>query len=95
MHGIAGKLVLLMDKKTPRTRGTPQVQCVTSRAVSQISCCDVTGVLSHTGTVLLAGLADRIGLTALLSEATDGLRGRRAGHDRAGCSSMSRSPTAP
>jgi len=31
--------------------------------------------------VLLAELADRIGLTALLSEATDGLRERRAGHD--------------
>ena len=39
------------------------------------------GVVSHAGTVLLAELADRIGLTALLSEATDGLRERRAGHD--------------
>jgi len=38
-------------------------------------------VVSHAGTVLLAELADRIGLTALLSEATDGLRERRAGHD--------------
>ena len=34
--------------------------------------------MSHAGTVLLA---DRIGLTAALSEATDGLRERRAGHD--------------
>ena len=42
---------------------------------------DGTGVVSHAGTVLLAELADRIGLTALLSEATDGLRERRAGHD--------------
>jgi len=38
-------------------------------------------VVSHAGTVLLAELADRIGLTAALSEATDGLRERRAGHN--------------
>jgi hypothetical protein len=38
-------------------------------------------VVSHAGTVLLAELADRIGLTAALSEATDGLRERRSGHD--------------
>jgi len=43
--------------------------------------CDGTGVVSHAGTVLLAELADRIGLTATLSEATDSLRERRAGHD--------------
>ena len=42
---------------------------------------DGTGVVWHAGTVLLAELADRIGLTAALSEATDGLRERRAGHD--------------
>ena len=38
-------------------------------------------MVSHAGTMLLAELADRIGLTAALSEATDGLRARRAGHD--------------
>ncbi len=38
-------------------------------------------MVSHAGTVLLAELADRIGLTTALSEATDGLRERRAGHD--------------
>jgi len=42
---------------------------------------DGTGVVSHAGTVLLAELDDRIGLAAALSEATDGLRERRAGHD--------------
>ena len=42
---------------------------------------DGAGVVSHAGTVLLAELADRIGLTAALGEATDGLRERRAGHD--------------
>ncbi len=36
--------------------------------------CDGTGVVSHAGTVLLAELADRLGLTAALSEATDELR---------------------
>jgi len=43
--------------------------------------CDGTGVVSHAGTVLLAELADRTGLTAALSGATDSLRERRAGHD--------------
>jgi len=38
-------------------------------------------VVSHAGTVLLVELADRIGLTAALSAATDSLRERRAGHD--------------
>ena len=61
-------------------RGTSQVQATTCRAVPVITT-DGTGVVSHAGTVLLAELADRIGLTALLSEATHGLRERRAGHD--------------
>ena len=56
------------------------MQPTTSRTVPVITT-DGTGVVSHAGTVLLAELADRIGLTALLSEATDGLRERRAGHD--------------
>jgi len=56
------------------------VQPTTSRTPPTITC-DGTGVVSHAGTVLLAELADRIGLTAALSEATDGLRERRAGHD--------------
>jgi len=43
--------------------------------------CDGKGVVSHAGTVLLAELADRTGLTAALSAATHGLRERRAGHD--------------
>ena len=56
------------------------MQPTTSRTVPVITT-DGTGVVSHAGTVLLAELADRIGLTAALSEATDGLRARRAGHD--------------
>ena len=56
------------------------MQPTTSRTLPTITC-DGTGVVSHAGTVLLSELADRIGLTALLSEATDGLRERRAGHD--------------
>jgi len=56
------------------------VQPTTSRTVPVITC-DGTGVVSHAGTVLLAELADRVGLTAALSEATDSLRERRAGHD--------------
>src|SRR6187549_2780517 len=42
---------------------------------------DGTGVVSHAGTVLLRELAERVGLRAGLSEATDGLRSRRSGHD--------------
>ncbi len=56
------------------------MQPTTSRTLPVITC-DGTGVVSHAGTVLLAELADRIGLTATLSEATDSLRERRAGHD--------------
>ena len=56
------------------------MQPTTSRTVPVITTVG-TGVVSHAGTVLLAELADRIGLTALLSEATDELRERRAGHD--------------
>jgi len=56
------------------------VQPTMSRTPPTVTC-DGTGVVSHAGTVLLAELADRIGLTAALSEATDGLRERRAGHD--------------
>ena len=53
----------------------------TSSRVQPVITCDGTGVVLHAGTVLLAELADRIGLTAGLGEATDGLRERRAGHD--------------
>ena len=53
----------------------------TTRRTIPVVTTDGTGVVSHAGTVLLAELADRIGLTAALSEATDGLRERRAGHD--------------
>lgn len=56
------------------------MQPTTSRTLPTITC-DGTGVVSHAGTVLLAELADRIGLTAALSEATHSLRERRAGHD--------------
>ncbi len=42
---------------------------------------DGTGVVSHAGTVLLRELAERTGLCAGLSEAADGLRSRRSGHD--------------
>ena len=56
------------------------MQPTTGRTVPVITT-DGTGVVSHAGTVLLTELADRIGLTAALSEATDGLRARRDGHD--------------
>jgi hypothetical protein len=42
---------------------------------------DGTGQVSHAGSALLAGLADRVGLTAALSEAMTGTRERRSAHD--------------
>ncbi len=53
----------------------------TTRRTPPTITADGAGVVSHAGTVLLGELADRIGLTAALSEATDGLRSRQAGHD--------------
>jgi len=43
--------------------------------------CDGTGVVSYAGTVLLAEFADRIGLTAAMSEATGSLQEHRDGHN--------------
>jgi hypothetical protein len=42
---------------------------------------DGAGVVSHVGSRLLAGLADRSGLTDAFSDALGGLRERRSGHD--------------
>jgi hypothetical protein len=42
---------------------------------------DGTGVLSHAGTALPRELAERVGLRAEYSVATDGLRRRGGGHD--------------
>jgi Transposase DDE domain group 1 len=42
---------------------------------------DGAGVVSHVGSRLLAGLADRSGLTAAFSDALVGLRERRSDHD--------------
>jgi len=42
---------------------------------------DGAGLVSHAGSGLLAGIADRVGLTVALSEALGGVRERRAGHD--------------
>jgi len=42
---------------------------------------DGAGLVSHAGSGLLAGIADRVGLTKALSRELSGLRERRAGHD--------------
>ncbi len=42
---------------------------------------DGVGLVSHAGSGLLPGVADRVGLTAALSEGLVGVRERRAGHD--------------
>jgi len=78
---FAGILVFLRDKKIQRERHFAGATYNEQDATG-------TGVVSHTGTVLLAELADRIGLTAALSEATDSLRNAGPGTTRAGCWSM-------
>ncbi len=52
----------------------------TSRTIPVVTA-DGAGVVSHAGTVLLGEMADRVGLTAAFSEALDGVRVRRSGHD--------------
>ena len=47
-------------------RGTSQVQRTTSRTPPNVTC-DGTGVVLHAGSVLLAELADRAGLTGALN----------------------------
>ena len=42
---------------------------------------DAEGLTSRSGTALLVGLADRVGLTGSLSQAVDGVRKRRSRHD--------------
>src|SRR3970040_1884523 len=42
---------------------------------------DAEGLTSRAGTALVAGVADRIGLTVALSEALAGVRERRSRHD--------------
>jgi hypothetical protein len=42
---------------------------------------DGAGLVSHAGSGLLAGIADRVGLTGALSRELAGLRERRGGHD--------------
>ncbi len=56
------------------------MQTTTAR-VYPIVTADGVGVVSHAGTALLGEVADRVGLTAAFSEALDGLRSRRSGHD--------------
>jgi Transposase DDE domain group 1 len=55
---------------TPRTR----IESVQVAA-------DATGVVSHAGTAVLVGLADRLGLTAGLCGALAAIRERRSAHD--------------
>jgi hypothetical protein len=42
---------------------------------------DATGLVSHAGSALVAGVADRLGLTGALSRQLAGLKARRRGHD--------------
>jgi DDE family transposase len=42
---------------------------------------DGAGLVSHAGSALLAGVADRVGLSAALADELSGLRERNAGHD--------------
>src|SRR3954471_4511275 len=61
-------------------RGTPRVHPTTARPTITVTT-DGAGVVSHVGSRLLAGMADRSGLTEAFSDALAGLRERRSGHD--------------
>ncbi len=56
------------------------MQTITPKAYPIVTA-DGAGVVSHVGTALLSEVADRVGLTAACSDALDGLRQRRSGHD--------------
>src|SRR5579872_2373485 len=51
------------------------------RSVTVDVAADGTGLVSHAGSALLAGVADKLGLTKALSLRLAGLKARRRGHD--------------
>jgi hypothetical protein len=59
---------------------TRKVKTQTTRQTVEVTA-DAEGIVSHAGTGLLAELADRVGLTAALSEAMAPTRERRSAHD--------------
>src|SRR5690349_14148184 len=60
--------------------GTSLVHPITARPAITVTT-DGSGVVSHLGSRLLAGMADHSGLTGAFSDALAGLRERRGGHD--------------
>jgi Transposase DDE domain group 1 len=64
----------------PRIQEDTQLVKPKARPGTVIVSADGDGLLSHAGTVLLAELADRVGLTAGLSEALASTRERRSAH---------------
>jgi Transposase DDE domain group 1 len=54
---------------------------VTGSRIYPVVTANGTGIVSHVGTVLLAEVADRFGLTAAFGEAMSGTRRRSGGHD--------------
>src|SRR4051812_23839700 len=76
----AWDLGLVEGQGPQRRRGTPQMHG-NSRRPKIVFSGGGSGVVSHAGSRLLAGLADRAGVTGLFSEVLDGLRARRSGHD--------------
>jgi hypothetical protein len=68
------------DPFTTTQEDTRKVKTQTTRQTVEVRA-DAEGVVSHAGAHLLAELADRIGLTASLSEAMAPTRERRSAHD--------------
>jgi hypothetical protein len=64
----------------PRIQEDTQLVKPRARPGTVIVSADGDGLLSHAGTVLLAELADRVELTAGLSEALASTRERRSAH---------------
>ena len=73
---------MLVEGQFPEARGiTLKVQRDGRRVTVEVVA-DGDGVVSHAGSALLAEAADRLGLTAELSDALAGVRERRGRHDR-------------
>lgn len=79
MPSVQGRLGLA-TVQIFKQEGTFKVQATTTRPRITVTT-DGTGVVSHSGSRLVADVADRTTLTAELSAALDGLRKPRAFHD--------------
>lgn len=80
MSDWAGKMRVLDVLVPPPRRITLKVTHQSRKGRLQVVA-DATGLVSHSGSALLVGLADRLGLTQALGDAMADTRERRSAHD--------------